>query len=177
MQLPLLGQLSVKCDTVTQLLPPIEFDCMVEGKKLKARITHQEDNGLQFIYHIAFSDGHSAAFVAPLEGGNWHSRDFASPYARAIQEDLHAFCGFVPTRPPFAIRLKSNKEAFNVWVVPHVAMSSHYAVFYKGDYQFDLRKTKQWEAKSVREISDINQEIALLVCKNIERRILQPQLF
>ncbi len=174
MQLPKLSQFSVCCDAVTALNPAISFDCLVEGKKLKAKITHQEDNGLQFIYHISFSDGYSASFVAPLEAGAWHSNELSSPYAKALEEDLQAFCGFLPQKPPFAIRLKSEKETFNVWVVPHVFKSRHYTVFYKGEYRFDLRQAKQWEAKSVREGSIIDDEIALIVCRNIEQR--SPQL-
>ena len=176
MQLPLPGHVSVSCDKVTPLDPVIIFDCVVEGKKLRASVTHQEDNGTQFIYHIGFSDGHAASFVAPLQAGNWHNEEFASPYANAIHDDLNAFCGFWPQRPPFAIRLKSDKEAFNVWVVPHVWQRLQYAVFYKGSYRFDLRKTKIWEAKTVREGSFIDQEIAALACRNIEQRILQPAL-
>lgn len=176
MQLPLLSNMAVSCDKITPLDPPIAFDCIVEGKKLKATITHQEDNGVQFIYHISFSDGYAATFVAPMEAGAWHDEVLASPYAKAIQDDLNAFCGFLPQKQPFAIRLKSEKEAFNVWIVPHVFKRHHYAIFYKGKYRFDLRKTKVWEAKSVREGHFIDEEIAAISCRNIEQRILQPQL-
>lgn len=177
MQLPLLSEFAVSCDSITEISPAIEFETTVEGKRIKARITHQEDNGLQFIYHIAFSDGYTASFVAPLQGDRWHNEDFASPYAKAIRDDLNAICGFLPKKPPFCIRLKSDRGAFNVWAIPHVFKTHHYSVFYKGDYRFDLRKTKIWQAKSVRENIDIDQEIAALVCRNIEERILQPQLW
>jgi hypothetical protein len=177
MQLPLLSELTVSCDTVTEISPAVEFDCLVDGKNVTARLTHQEDNGVQFIYRISFSDGHTASFVAPVQGGKWHNEAFVSPYAKAICDDLNAFCGFLPEKPPVCIRLRGEKEAFNVWVVPHVFKPSHYTVFYKGDYRFDLRKTKIWEAKSVREGNYINGEIASLVCRNIEKRWLQPQLY
>jgi hypothetical protein len=150
MQLPLLSELTVSCDAVTEISPALEFDCLVEGKKLTARLTHQEDNGVQFIYRI---------------------------YAKAICDDLNAICGFLPAKPPVCIRLKGEKEPFNVWAVPHVYKPLHYTVFYKGYYRFDLRKTTVWEAKSVRENSSINGEIASLVCRNIEKRLLQPQLW
>jgi hypothetical protein len=171
MQLPLLSNMSVQCDNITRIEPAIVFECVVEGKNLKAKITHQEDNGLQFIYHITFSDGHKAAFVAPMEGGRWHDEKFASPYAKAIHDDLNAFCGFLPKKPAFCIRLKGEKEAFNVWIVPHIIKSNQYAVFFKGDYRFDVRKTKLWEAKSVREYSFIDREIANIVCRNIDERM------
>ncbi|MDQ3278213.1 MAG: hypothetical protein M3Q06_07795 [Bacteroidota bacterium] len=169
--------LTVDCENITSIVPAIVFECEVEGKKLKAKITHQEDNGLQFIYHISFSDGHAATFVSPMEGGQWYNEQLASPYARAIRDDLNAFYGFLPAKPPICVRLKSDREAFNVWVVPHVMKALHYSVFYKGDYRFDVRKTGGWEANSVRENSVIDREIAAIVCKNIEDRILQPQLF
>ena len=177
MQLPLLSELTVSCDTITEISPAIEFETVVEGKRVKASITHQEDNGLQFIYRITFSDGYSASFVAPMQAGQWHNEELASPYAKAVRDDLNAICGFLPGKPAFCIRLKSEKEAFNVWIVPHVFKPRHYTVFYKGDYRFDLRKDKVWQAKSVRENSDINQEIAALVCRNIDERILQPELW
>jgi hypothetical protein len=176
MQLPILSHLSVHCEKVTPLEPVITFDCLVEGKKLKASITHQEDNGLQFIYHISFSNGHSASFVAPLEAGAWHDEKLASPYAKAIEQDLQAFCGFLPQKPPFAIRLKSEKESFNVWVVPHVYKRDYYTIFYKGQYRFDIRRTGQWEAKSVREGHFIDDEIAAIVCRNLGQRSPQLQL-
>lgn len=170
MQISLLHQMSVRCDNITQLEPAIPFDCVVEGKKLRATVTHVEDNGQQFIYRIRFSDGHAASFVAPMEAGQWLNESLASPYARAIADDLNAFCGFMPPKPPFCIRLKSETEAFNVWVLPHVLRNGQYSVYYKGDYRFDVRKVKTWEAKSVRENSDINQEIASIVCRNIDER-------
>lgn len=170
MQTPFLSDFTVNCDAIKELFPPIDFYCVVEGKTLKASITHVEDNGLQFIYRIGFSDGHTASFVASMEGDKWHDDKFASPYAKAIHDDLNAFCGFSAKKPPFAIRLKSEKEAFNVWIVPHLFKAFHYTVFYKGDYRFDLRRTNGWEAQSVREASSIDHEIAALVCKNIEQR-------
>ena len=176
MQNPLLSTITVNCESITPILPPVQFDCIVDGKKLKAKITHQEDNGFQFIYHIAFSDGHAACFVASMQGGKWNDGTFASAYAKAIHDDLNAFCGFLPRKPPIAICLKTEQEAFNVWVVPHVFKAQHYYVFYKGDYRFEVRKTKVWEAKTVREGTLINQEIAAIVCRNIEQRLLQPQL-
>lgn len=177
MQPTFLSNLTVDCDNITPLVPVIEFDCVVDGKKLSAKITHHEDNGLQFIYHISFSDGYSASFVAPIQGGKWQDESLASPYAKAIADDLNAFCGFFPTKPPICIRLKSEKEAFNVWVVPHVFKAQQYSVFYKGDYRFDVRKLSIWEANTVRTYGDVNREIAALVCKNIEKRLLQLQLF
>lgn len=173
MQLHPLGSLSVKCENVLPLEREISFDCIVEGKKLTANITHQEDNGYQFIYHISFSDGHKGYFAAPLQAGTWHDEQLASPYANAIAADLNSFYGFLPKKPPFCIRLKSEKEAFNVWIVPHVIKDGLYAVFYKGRYRFDVRKNKTWEAKTVREGWLIDQEIAVLVCKNIEQRSKQ----
>lgn len=176
MQLPLLSELAVCCDAVTEIYPAIVFDCLVEGRRLTAKLTHQEDNGVQFIYRISFSDGHTASFVAPMQGGKWHNDAFSSPYAQAIRDDLDAICGFLPEKPPFCIRLKGEKDSFNVWVVPHVYKAFHYTVFYKGDYRFDLRKTEMWEAKSVREADAINQEIASIVCRNIELKLLQPEV-
>jgi hypothetical protein len=171
MQSTTLSSLTVEGKNIRPLYPSISFDCVVEGKKIKAKITHQEDNSFQFIYHIAFSDGYAASFVAPLEGGKWHDESLASPYAKAIASDLNAFCGFLPSKPPFCIRLKSEKEAFNVWVVPHVYKTNRYAVYYKDDYRFDVRNKKGvWEASSVRTNSDIDGEIAALVCKNIDQR-------
>lgn len=167
---------TVDCENIIRIDPAISFECQVHGKRLLANITHQEDNGLQFIYHISFSDGHAATFVAPIEGGKWYDEKLASPYAQAIKDDLNAFCGFLPAKPPVCIRLKSNREAFNVWIVPQVK-PLHYTVFYKGDYRFDVRKSGGWEANSVREGSIIDDEIAAIVCQNIDRRILQPTLF
>lgn len=172
----LLSDLSVNCETVTRILPAVEFIATVEGKKLIANITHQEDNGVQFIYRISFSDGYAASFVANIQGGRWHNETLPSPYQKAIHDDLHAICGFSPKKPPFCIRLKSQEKVFNVWVVPHVCKPLHYSIFYKGDYQFDVRRAKEWEAKSVRENNVVNQEIASLVCRNIEQRLVQPQL-
>lgn len=177
MQPVLLSHLTVDCEKIIKISPAIEFECVVEGKNLKAKLTHQEDNGLQFIYHISFSDGHTALFVAPIHGGKWQDENFASPYARAIEDDLNAFSGFLPSKPPFCIRLKGSREAFNVWVLPHVFKPHHYSVSYLGDYRFDLRKTRLWEASSVRTDTSINEEIASIVCKSIEQRIVQPQLF
>jgi hypothetical protein len=173
MQATLLGNMTVCCDNIVTIHPAIEFDCVVEGKKCKARITHQEDNRLQFIYHITFSDGYAASFVASIESDKWLDDAVSSKYAIAIKDDLNAICGFAPKKPPFCIRLKNDKEeAFNVWVVPHGFKPFHYSVFYRGDYRFDVRKSKSWEVRSVRENSDVNQQIATIVCRNIDQRVM-----
>lgn len=173
MQTSLFCKLVVSAENLIELPLPIAFDCMVKGKKLKASITHLEKNTAHYIYHISFSDGHTASFVAPREGGKWHDERFASPYARAIADDLNALCGFLPVKPPFSIRLKNDREAFNVWVVPYNSRDGYYSIFYKGHHQFDLRKTNVWEAKEAGKNADYNQEIAAIACKNIEQRMLQ----
>lgn len=172
MQATLLSDMTVHCDNIIALDPVLRFACTVEGKTLQASITHQEDNGLQFIYHIVFSDGYAASFVASMESDKWLNDAVSSRYALAIKDDLNSICGFLPGKPPFCICLQSEKGAFNVWVVPHIYKTGHYSVFYKGDYRFDLRKAKSWEVRSVRDNSDINQQIAAIVCKNIEQRML-----
>lgn len=177
MQPALLSHLTVDCDSIAEIEPAISFECLVEGKKLLANITHVEDNGEQFIYRISFSDGYVASFVAPMQGGKWQDKNLASPYAKAIADDLNAFCGFLPSRPPLCLRLKGEKESFNVWVVPFVFKADHYSVFYKGDYHFDVRRTGVWEASSVRTDAIINREIASIVCKNLGKQVLQPELF
>lgn len=177
MQTTVENLLTVDCEKITRIFPVIEFDCIVEGKRLSAKVTHQEDNGIHFIYHISFSDGYTASFVAPLEAGDWYDEKLASPYAKAIKDDLNTICGFLPSKPPFCIRLKSERASFNVWIVPHVRMALHYGIFYKGDYRFDVRKENNWEANSLRENSFIDGEIAALVCQNIDKRLVQPVLF
>jgi hypothetical protein len=165
-----LSQMAVHCESIVEVTPAIVFDCVVEGRKLKAKITHREDNGVQYIYHISFGDGYAATFVSSLEAGSWHSDHLSSPYAKAIHDDLNAFCGFVLHKPAFCIRLKDEKDAFNVWVVPSAFKASHYSVYYKGDYRFSLRKRKEWEVNTVRESGIIDHQIASIVCKNIEQR-------
>lgn len=173
MQATLLGNMTVHCDAITAIHPAIVFDCVVEEKRLKATLTHQEDNGIHFIYHISFSDGYTAAFVASMESDKWLDDAPFSKYALAIKDDLNAICGFLPKKPPFCIRLKNEKgEAFNVWIVPHVYKSCHYSIYYRGDYRFDVRKANTWEVRSVRDNRNINQEIAAMVCKNIDQRML-----
>jgi hypothetical protein len=166
---------TVGCENIKQVVPAIEFFCDVDGRVLKASLTHVEDNGVQFIYHISFSDGHVGSFMAPLEAGRWYDEGLSSAYAKAIHDDLNAFCGFLLNKPPFCIRLKSEKEAFNVWIVPS-RKTAHYSVYYKGDYRFELRKKDCWEVNSVREGAFIDEAIASIVCKNIDRRI-SPLLF
>lgn len=173
MQATLLSNMTVRCDRIVTVCPAIEFDCLIEGKKCRARITHIEDNGLQYIYHIGFSDGYSATFVASMESDKWLDDATSSKYALAIKDDLNAICGFSAKKPPFCIRLKNEKEdTFNVWIVPHGYKSYHYSVFYRGDYRFDVRKSKTWEARSVRENHDVNQQIAAIVCRNIDGHLV-----
>src|SRR5215203_3539517 len=75
---------------VVELRPKISFPCTVNGKELTATITHTEYTGLQMLYRVQFSDGHSDAYL-PSDGeikedfGRTRTMD---AYEEAIFDDL-----------------------------------------------------------------------------------------
>lgn len=164
-------------NTVIQISPAIEFTCRVEGKVMKATLTHEEENGYQVIYQISFCDGHTGTYFGSEEDGKWiESGKGPSEYAKAIDADLNAICGFDRSNPPFCISADYNKEVFNVWVVPSRFDKEKHSVHYQNDFRFYLyNKSGEWQPTTVeRHKGYINQNIAEIVKQNITLRSVNP---
>lgn len=156
---------------IIELNPPLEFGCLVRGHELTAKITHIED-GFQTSFHITFSDGYKGNY-APIEDevaehfGNGFQQD---DYAAAIRQDLDVISGLQYDTLLTNIRFRrANADVvYNVWA----RLNSHtknYDVYYKGQYQFSLRKTTRWEVCSQREKGyRIDDEITVAVCKHLD---------
>lgn len=40
-----------------EVVPAIQFSCIVNDKALTATLTHYEENYINYIYHVSFSNG------------------------------------------------------------------------------------------------------------------------
>lgn len=158
---------------ITPVLPVIEFDCIVGGRELTATITHTEESVVEMLYHITFSDGHQDKYAS---GDDGHDEEFGrtrelDAYEQAIYEDLCVVPGLEEGGGYSYIRVKATKNgsSFNVWIRPREEKNT-YNVYYKGEYQFSLRKTDKWEMTSQRGKGYIiDKELAKLITESLDQ--------
>ena len=149
----------------TNVIHRISFGCVVEGRELTAALIHVEEEGAQTFYHLFFSDGQTGAY-APGE------KRLQDVYQRAVADDLAVFPALLDSTGSYHIRVKDEGAGtlFNVWVKPG-DKPRKYHVFYRGCYQFSLRKRERWEVSTMREEGyAIDQALARLLCRDLDTR-------
>ena len=156
---------------VVELSPKISFPCVVSGQELTATITHKETTGLQVLYHVQFSDGHKDCYtpgdVEVREGfGRTRTPD---AYEDAVFDDLCIVRLFEKGATYIHVRVgEEGGESFNVWIREK---RGYYSVYYKGGYQFTLRKKERWESGTMREKGYvINGRLAKLLADYLENQ-------
>ena len=153
---------------ICELPQAIEFGCVVEGQALTARLTHAEDDFTQYLYHVQFSDGYKAVFMANWDLQKWVERGqrLPSSYALAISEDLFVINEFNPLYPPFCLSVQVQEEPVKVWAN---YKNESYHVFFKGAYRFFVHPfTGPWKAEAVNHPqSYIVDEIAAAVIQRL----------
>lgn len=158
---------------VYPLTSSVPFDCIVKGKKLKAYLVAEEENGIQAIYHVSFSDGHKGVFYASDETPEWFEvGNKNSLYSKAIEEDLDAFSLFNRKKPPICLPVSAGENVFNLWVVPSPydePGEEKYSVHYNGDFRFNILKTEAGISFTTveRHKDYINQDIARIVKEHL----------
>lgn len=141
-----LNKLNVEADKpgLTAVVPTLDFDCIVDGETLKASITHIEDNPMQQVYHIRFSDGYKSVFHSDERRPNWFDQNRNQKYARAIINDLNALGFFGVDREVHCFNLPVEGSVTNVWVIEDE--KDNYSVHHGNDFRFYIRRTgKGWE--------------------------------
>ena len=156
---------------LTEVVPHIRFDCIVNGKKLTASLTHLEDTEVLTLYHVSFSDGHQDAYL-PADAdvrqrtGRPRARE---AYEASIYSDLSILQTFIKTNKKGVTNFRVYElrgESFNVWLYEQ---RGFYSVYYKGEYRFTLRKRLGWEVGTNGEKGVvINQQLASLISKQLD---------
>lgn len=159
---------------ITEVIPHIEFSCLVKGRKLTASLNHLEDTGTATLYHVSFSDGHTDAYLpsdAEGHGGNGQKGPHDA-YEEAISSDLYLIATIIKTHKAGITTFRvygEGGENFNVWLCEQ---RGNYRVYYKGAYHFTLRKRNLWEVSTKREKGyRINQELASLISNHLDSRL------
>jgi len=156
---------------ITEVIPRIEFECTVEGRELTAAITHKEDTGVQLLYHVTFSDGHQDIYAPgdeEVHEGIGRTRTLDA-YEEAVFEDLCVIPVLAKGKSYTCIRVhEEGGDSFNVWVRER---NGFYSAYYKGQYQFTLRKPDQWLVSTMRGKGyAINYGLARLVAKHLDEQ-------
>jgi hypothetical protein len=159
---------------VVELRPQISFPCTVNGKDLTATLTHTEYTGLQMLYRVQFSDGHSHAYSPgdeEVREGFGRTRTLDS-YEEAVFEDLRVVHHLENGNWYINVRVcEEGGEGFNVWIKEK---NGHYSVYYKGQYQFTLRKRVGWEWGTMREKGYVvNGRLAKLLADYLDEQHLK----
>lgn len=164
-------------NNLISIVPPIEFPCVVNGKRLVARITHEEDNPVSFAYYISFSDGYKASFFSiEHELGFYEEGKGYSDYAKAVAGDLKCIAGFRLDKELYCIPMGESGENKNIWIKQDSESELQYSVYSPGDettFRFCVikRESKGWIAghPNPKEIlTDADNILATKVCKLID---------
>jgi|GEM_PF-5607154 len=159
---------------IVELTPHISFPCLVNGEELTATVTHLENTGVQTLYHVRFSDGHQDAYVPgdeQVREGFGRTRTL-DKYEEAVYEDLCVIQQVEKGYPFISVRVgEEGGESFNVWIREK---KGYYSVYYKGQYQFTLRKRERWESGTMRERGYvINGRLAKLLVNYLEQYVIK----
>lgn len=159
---------------IVELTPHISFPCLVNGDQLTAKVTHLENTGIQTLYHVQFSDGYQDAYVP---GDKQVREDFGrtrtlDKYEEAVFEDICVIHLAEKGYPFICVRVgEEGGESFNVWIREK---KGYYSIYYKGQYQFTLRKRERWESGTMRERGYvINSRLAKLLANYLDRYVLK----
>jgi|SRR5665213_175363 len=152
---------------------PVSIKCVVHGKKLIAEIIGQTDDPIQYGFVIKFSDG-VCVEATISENGFWFvDKVKYKQYVLAIDKNLRDFIS-VNIGDWYKFEIGSGTSLKLVWASVNPENVNEYSVYFEGDYQFTLRKTKSgWENKSVRVgAAPVNPIIVNQVVKELEKQLL-----
>jgi hypothetical protein len=134
--------------------PRIKFECEVNGQDLIAEVLAQETDPGHFNFNTRFSDGFEDTFIHEERTGLWKAiRDKKAAYLEKIKDDLSALVAYQIDRHYLSFRQLIGEKLLNIWVfeTEWEDGSTIYTVYYKGDYQFEMKKIYGgWFARSVR---------------------------
>jgi hypothetical protein len=156
--------------------PRIKFECEINGKELIAEVIAEEVNPGHFNFNTRFSDGFEDTFIHEERSGLWEAtRDKKSAYLKKVKDDLSALVAYQIDRPYLSFRHKIDAQVVNVWVfeTQWEDRSMIYTVYYKGDYQFEMKKIcGGWYAKTVRPKKDtiIDEGLVAKIGERIDNR-------
>jgi hypothetical protein len=165
----------VTANEICAVVPAINFPCFVDRQALTARLTHIEENSINTIYHISFSDGYTSRFLAGTYDprGVWidlnpQLRKFPNTglqYAQAITPDLNALNGFSPQRDVYLVVTDlPNSKNVNIWILQEYDEPYIYSIYYQNDYRFTLeRNGTGWEAYSRRQMNPVKPDVRLVL--------------
>ncbi|RYG22883.1 MAG: hypothetical protein EOO01_44755 [Chitinophagaceae bacterium] len=169
--------MEIRRGKVWELTPAIPFSCFVNGEKLLAVITHQEESYIETIYRVRFSDGYESTFV--YYEGVWYDGKLRTAYVEAIEDDLQAMLPYMidDEEQPFSFEFMEAEGCFNVWLMPADDIFSpegqRYMVVYKGDLGFFVNESYEPSTLPSQQ-NAIDQNIARMVKeKLIERNAAQ----
>lgn len=159
---------------ICKLASAIAFNAIVGDQELRAHITHAEEDGEKWSYHVAFADGYKGVFVVDKKRGLFFEKGQATQntYAKAISTDLRIVYQFDPTSQlPFWLSVAVNGENKSVWV--KYERECH-LVFYDNELRFFLHP---WSGRWVLEPMDlpntiIHEEIRIAVLNRIGHSVL-----
>jgi hypothetical protein len=159
---------------MTEVIPHINFTCLVNGTKLTASLTHLEDTDVLTRYHVTFSDGHKDAFVPGDAEGHQGIKGTKGrdAYEKAISSDLCIIETLITMKERALTNFRvyeSGGKSFNVWLCER---QGYYNVYYNGAYRFTLRKRDRWEVGTRGEKGlVVNQQLASLVSKHLDMHL------
>lgn len=156
--------------------PSIKFECEVNGKELIAEVIAEEINPGHFNFNTRFSDGFEDIFIHEERSGLWKAiRDKKAAYLEKVKDDLSALVAYQIDRHYLSFRHTIASQVVNIWVfeTQWEDRGVIYTVYYKGDYQFEMKKKYGgWYAKTVRQEKDkvIDEQLVAKIGEMIDAR-------
>jgi hypothetical protein len=157
--------------------PLLTFDCTVNGNELKGFFYGETDEDpINRTIDVGFSDGYQTTFLVD-ENGYWHDlNDNKSPYVIPILTDLNILLSHRKDRFATCFPVEDVEGLFNVYVFEceDEVREIQYAVYYKNDYRFTLKKNKgKWDWSTSRKINPeiMNEPLKKFTISKIEERM------
>jgi hypothetical protein len=151
---------------------PITIKCVVNNENLVANITSELNLPKESGFFLIFSDGTSFEALVN-QSGKWHVNNLKhQPYIKAVEKHLNCFTA-VRNCDWYKFEVGNEANPLLVWVCAEKYNSEKCLVYFNGDYQFHLLKTKKdWEIKSMRvNAAPVNQDIAAQIAAKLNKKL------
>ncbi|WP_276501831.1 hypothetical protein [Terrimonas pollutisoli] len=136
--------------------PVISFQTDIDDKSMGVDVLTQVLDRGQFRFYVKFGNGQEDIYVHDAIHNSWfseHNEDCEQACFKAVKDDLVTL-EYYPVFKKYLVHRKNiNGEPVNIWVFESQREKDViiYTVYFKGDYQFDLKKHRgAWHGESVK---------------------------
>lgn len=164
--------------------PVISFQTDIDDKSMGVDVLTQVLDPGQFRFYVKFANGTEDIYVHDAIHNRWfseHNENCEQACFKAVQDDLVTLEYYPVFKKYMVHRMNMNGELVNVWVFESQREKDVivYTVYFKGKYQFDLKKYRgAWHGQSVKKSKAIiDPQLVKEIGKLIDDSIYDTELW